>query len=191
MRKLATKKTISAMIGLPLVTLLVLAAVDLFRIGSIPTPCAGGTFPQSTALVLSGAPHYRRTRHAVELYRAGRVAQIVFSGAGHGGDSARLLAQQAHRMHIPRALIHVEGKARSTLQNFEYACVLTPVRTAPRVAIVTDRFHAYRAWATARQQCPTLRFCSAPVDGPITLSRRFNEAGKLLAYQLLGRATLW
>ncbi|WP_198025031.1 YdcF family protein [Salinisphaera hydrothermalis] len=171
--------------------MLTLAAVDIFRIGNIPASCAQHAEPQSVALVLSGAPHYRRTRHAVALYRAGRVAQIVFSGAGSGGDSAQLLARQAREMNIPPGHIHVEGRARSTYQNFEYSCVLTPIRTAPRVAIVTDRFHAYRAWATARQQCPTLHFCSAPVDNPVTLSRRFNEASKLLGYQLLGRATLW
>lgn len=191
MRKPTTKPGIAAVIGLPLIALLALAAVDIVRIGRIPAPCASEAVPQSTALVLSGAPHYRRTRHAVALYRAGRVAQLVFSGAGSGGDSARLLARQAHRMNIPSAHIHIEGRARSTAQNFEYACAMKSIRAAPRVAIVTDRFHAYRAWATARQQCPTLHFCSAPVDNPITLSRRLNEAGKLLGYQLLGRATLW
>ncbi len=124
-------------------------------------------------------------------YRRGRVDKLVFSGAGHGGDSARNLASEARRLGVPRSHIIIEDRARSTAGNFRYACALPAIRTAPRVAIVTDRFHAYRAWATAHTECPDLQFCSAAVAGPVPPSRRFSETARLIAYQMLGRAALW
>ncbi|WP_423821969.1 YdcF family protein [Salinisphaera sp. SPP-AMP-43] len=176
---------------LPALGLAALATADILGIGHIPAPCSRHHLAHTTALVLSGAPRYRRTQQAIALYRRNEVDRIVFSGAGYGGDSARRLAHEARRRGIPDTHIDIEDRARSTAQNFRYACALESVSTAPRVAIVTDRFHAYRAWATAQRQCQGLELCSAPVAGSVSLSRRFSEAGKLLAYQLLDRAAFW
>lgn len=191
MGRCTIKPALAAALLLPTIGLGTLAAADVLRIGQAPLPCTQHIAPGTTALVLSGAPRYRRTRRAVALYRQGRVARIVFSGAGYGGDSGRRLAREARRLGIPGQHIGVEDRARSTAQNFRYACALESIRTAPRIAIVTDRFHAYRAWATAKRQCHSLTFCSAPVAGSVSLSRRLSEASKLLAYQLLDRAVLW
>lgn len=191
-RRFARARHITSVILLLAVVAIVgLAFADFVRIGRTPRPCAERTVADTIALVLSGAPHYRRTRHAVALYRQQRIDRIAFSGAGSGGDSAHNLAREARRLGVPDAAILIDEQARSTAQNFQYTCRLSGLRKAHRIAIVTDRFHAYRAWTTAKAECPNIRFCSAAVAGPVPMRRRLNETGKLLIYQLLGHAALW
>lgn len=168
------------------------AGIDYWRIGSVPVPCAADhATSDSTALVLSGGPDYRRTRRAVALFEAGNVQRIVFSGAGHGGDSAPRLAREARRLGVPAEHVVVEAEARSTYENFRFSCALPALARAERVAIVTDQHHSYRAFATARAQCAVPRLCSAPVTLATTAERRRSETVKLFAYQLLGRAAWW
>lgn len=164
---------------------------DATRVGRVPAPCRDQQPPGTIGLVLSGAPRLRRTRLAVSWYEQGRIARLVFSGAGHGGDSARHLARSAERLGVSTRNITSETRARSTVENFRYACALPAMHGAARIAIVTDRFHAYRAWQTGRRQCPARQFCTVTVPGDIPSSRRWSETRKLLGYQLLGYARLW
>ncbi|MES1925379.1 YdcF family protein [Salinisphaera sp. T31B1] len=178
--------------GLMVITMLGLALADYLRIGSAPVPCPlEPRGAHTVALVLSGGPAFRRTRHAVALYQGARVTDLLFSGAGHGGDSAPRLAREAVRLGVPSTDIAIEDNARSTAQNFAFSCALPALSEADRVAIVTDRFHAARAYLTAKRQCPRLAFCSAPAAVPMSRDRRLRETYKLFAYQLLGRAAWW
>ena len=161
------------------------------RVGKIPEPCDKAAQPLDIALVLSGGPDYRRTRRAIDLYNDGAVTRVAFTGAGHGGDSAPRLAREAQLLGVPSRDIVVENRARSTAENFRYSCALPALAKANRVAIVTDQFHAYRAWLTAKRQCADRIFCSAPAPLELTHARHVSEARTLVAYQLLRRATLW
>jgi len=165
-----------------------LGVLAWMRVGLVPAPCNAANSPLDIALVLSGGPNYRRTRQAVALYEAGVVERIVFTGAGHGGDSAQRLARKAQRLGVPEQDMIIENQARSTAENFRNSCALPVLDQAHRIAIVTDQFHAYRAWLTAKRQCTGRHFCSAPVALVLTPGRHFREAEKLWAYQLLGRA---
>ncbi|MES1951028.1 hypothetical protein S4A8_09225 [Salinisphaera sp. S4-8] len=173
------------------IVLLTRATLDYVWIGSVPAPCERVKTPATTAIVLSGGPDYRRTRRAVGLFKAGQVDRIVFSGAGHGGDSAVRLAREAARLGVPQNRILVERAARSTYENLANSCALAAVRDARRLAIVTDQHHSYRAYLTARAQCAQPEICSAAAPVPLTAQRRRSEAMKLFAYQLLGRAAWW
>lgn len=168
-----------------------LGALAWLRVGQTPAPCHAWDVPVDVALVLSGGPDYRRTRRAVALYKSGRAGRLGFSGAGHGGDSAERLAREARRLGVPENNIVVEDRARSTVENFRNSCALAALDNADRIAIVTDQFHAYRAWLTAKRQCANRSFCSAPAPLPLTRERHVSEAQKLWAYQLLRRANWW
>ncbi|WP_348765313.1 YdcF family protein [uncultured Salinisphaera sp.] len=157
----------------------------------MPAPCAATQHGDTTAIVLSGGPDYRRTKRAVGLYEAKQVDRIVFSGAGHGGDSAVRLAREAVRLGVAQKDVIVERAARSTYENLANSCALPGVREAARLVIVTDQHHSYRAYLTARAQCRQPEICSAPAPVPLTAQRRRSEAMKLFAYQLLGRAAWW
>lgn len=178
-------------VGLAILLLAALAITDYRRVGSAPISCATKMPEPTVALVLSGGPDFRRTRRAVALYDAESVQALAFSGAGSGGDSAVLLAAEARRLGVAEDDLIIEDKARSTYQNFRYACAMDALEPFVRIAIVTDRFHGYRAWATARRQCPQRTLCSAPVELPVSTPRRQSETRALLAYQLLGRAVWW
>lgn len=182
----------AATIGAGAVVVLALGAFDYARIGHVPAPCpTAGSGRPSVTFVPSGGPNYERTRRAVALYQTGRIDRLIFSGAGHGGDSAPRLAREARRLGVPKTRILVEDRARSTAENFRYGCALAALDDSDRVAIVTHRFHAERAYLTARRQCPAPTFCSASVDHPVTPERRRREALRLWGYQLLGRAAWW
>ena len=173
------------------IALLARATLDYVWIGSTPAPCDPVKTVNTTAIVLSGGPDYRCTRRAVGLFEAGQVDRIVFSGAGHGGDSAVRLAREAVRLGVPDTNVIVERAARSTYENLANSCALPGVRDAQRLVIVTDQHHSYRAYLTARAQCGQTEICSAPAPVPLTAKRRRSEAMKLFAYQLLGRAAWW
>ena len=177
--------------GVAVLLLAGLAVADYLRIGSIPSPCTSEASSESAAVILSGGPHFRRTRRAVALYHDGLVQKLVFSGAGNGGDSAELLAREAQRLGVADGALIVENRARSTYQNLRYSCALAALNSTDRLAVVTDQFHSYRAWATARTQCPDVALCSVPVPMPTSHDRRLSESRKLFAYQLLGRAAWW
>lgn len=182
-----------ALVGLVLVAIGVLAGWDALHIGNDPAPCARGNtdWQADAALVLSGAPHLRRTRVAVAAYRNGHISRIMISGAGSGGDSARAVAAQAERvLDLPHGLIRLENRARSTAQNLAFSCPLLRGLGARRIALVTDDWHMQRAYATAGAECSPLSFCSLPSADPVTPKRRRHETLALLAYQLSGRA-LW
>ncbi len=168
-----------------------LGALAWYRVGQTPAPCPASEAPADVALVLSGGPDYRRTRRAVALYESGKARRLAFSGAGHGGDSAKRLAREARRLGVPENDIVVEDRARSTVENFRNSCALAALDNAQQIAIVTDQFHAYRAWLTAKRQCVNRNFCSAPAPLPMTHERHVSETKKLWAYQLMGRADWW
>ncbi|GAB3686059.1 YdcF family protein [Salinisphaera aquimarina] len=184
-----------ACLGLGLAALVVVMIVGAFgvldyaRIGRVPAPCDPGTRSSAdVALVLGGGPHYRRTRRGVALFDAGRVRRLAVSGDAR---SARHMAAEAERSGVPAAAIATEARSLSTYDNFRYSCRLPALAAAKRIAIVTDQFHAYRAYLTAKRQCNGPVFCSAPVRSPTSAARRFSETLKLLGYQLLGRADWW
>lgn len=159
-------------------------AFAVWRVGVVPEGCDGRV---DVALVPSGAPG-RRVRRAAELYRAGGAERVVISGAGFGGDSARVLAKTATTAGIPADKIVLELHARSTEANMTRSCTHAELEDVVSVAVVTDRHHLRRAVQTARKQCPRWRVCGVPVDADVTAWGRCREGLKLLWYVLSGRA---
>jgi len=166
---------------------------DYRHIGDQPLPCAAQpNWHADIALVLTGAPRLRRTRPAVSALHAGHVDRVAITGAGNGGDSAILVARQAQQtIGLTPADTVIEDRARSTYQNFQFSCRLPGLADAQSIAISTDRRHLWRAYATARRQCPGRQLCTIAADQPVTEQNRRDEALRLWAYQLLGRAALF
>ncbi len=82
---------------------------------------AGADWRGDAILVLSGDFKSRRTLRAAALMRAKRAPALVISGQGNGGDSAKNLAQIARDRGVPSDAIHLERRARSTLENMRYS----------------------------------------------------------------------
>jgi uncharacterized SAM-binding protein YcdF (DUF218 family) len=138
----------------------------------------GGTTDEGTAdaaLVLGAAadgiapsPVFEeRLRHAVELYRAGRVKYLVLTGGRGTGEA--LAESEVGRdwvvaQGVPADAVLIETKSRTTKQNLTFARPLLEKAGIGRVLIVSDPLHMRRAMWMAN----TLKFDAAPSPTPTT-----------------------
>lgn len=119
--------------------------------------------PADVAIVLGAAvaadkptPVFReRIRHAVDLYRRGRVRQLIFTGAVGAGDrlaESVVGARTAMAAGVPRAAIRVETRSHTTAQNIDEAAKLLRPSPRARVLIVSDPLHVLRGVSIARDR---------------------------------------
>lgn len=108
------------------------------------------------ALVLGAAvyddepsPVFReRIRHAIALYKAGRVKRIVFTGGKAEGDSlleAEAAKRYAIQQGVPEAAILLESQSRTTRQNLAFAKPVLQRAGIDNVLLVSDPLHLRRA----------------------------------------------
>ncbi|MCC7384150.1 MAG: YdcF family protein [Deltaproteobacteria bacterium] len=188
MRKLSRNVLLTTATGFAL-----LFAQQIYAVTWVPR---AGLVPEGwmadVALVLSGDPGGLRTLAAGALVKAGRARRLMITGAGAGGDSSRVLAQQALNDGLSPELLILEERATSTWENMEFSHPVLRGAGARRVVIVTSRVHARRAYFVARRVMSDLDVCVEPVDtGDTDLKNRLYEVGKAWAYLGLGRLTLW
>jgi uncharacterized SAM-binding protein YcdF (DUF218 family) len=117
--------------------------------------------PRVDAIVVLGAAQYdgrpsaiyqARLEHAVGLYGGGVAPLLVFTGGKEegdrfteGGSGARWALEQG----VPAAAVLAEEDSRTTYQNLAGAKRVlqhhTPAGRRPRIVIVSDPFHMFRA----------------------------------------------
>lgn len=94
-----------------------------------------------------------RIRHAIDLYRTGLVAKIIFTGGyGTGADHAEseVAAAYAARAGLPPADMFVELRSRTTQQNLAEAKLLMEAHDWKTAILVSDPLHMRRAaWMAA------------------------------------------
>lgn len=120
--------------------------------------------PKVDAIVVLGAAQYdgrpsaiyaARLEHAVDLYRSGVAPVIVFTGGNEpgdrfteGGSGARWAVQHG----IPSNATLVEDTSRTTYENLAGAKRVLDThlqRAHPKVVVVSDPFHMFRAMKQA------------------------------------------
>jgi len=112
----------------------------------------------------------RRALHAAALWHGGQVDLIVASGgAGRKArpgtpSEAAVIARLCQQAGVAHGALRTEDKAQTTRQNIRFALPLLRNEGAQTVVLVTDPYHAPRAWLMARQaglfarvSCPGLR----------------------------------
>lgn len=117
--------------------------------------------PVDAAIVLGGGMDFdrqlnglgrQRVRTAVTLLRAGAARHLIFTGDVVDYpdlSEAQLMHDFALSLGADPARLHVEPKARTTLQNLHLSFALARSQGWRRLAIVTDAFHLTRAGALA------------------------------------------
>lgn len=103
-----------------------------------------------------GAPSMtlsRRTRHAVALWRAGRIDAVIGTGGigHHSPAEGEVIARLCHEAGLPGTAVHAENHSTSTRQNIAFAMPILARLNPREVIIVTDSWHAPRARLIARQ----------------------------------------
>ncbi len=152
------------------------------------------------AVVLGAAAWHRRPspvfaeriNHALDLYRAGRVKRLLFTG-GHGRGAPHAESEVARRYAlargVPAAHIHLETRSRTTLGNLKQASRIIRAQRWRRVLIVSDPLHMRRALLMARHlgldahpsPTPTSRFRSRRSRATFLLRETWFLAGYRLS----------
>jgi len=120
--------------------------------------------PKVDAIVVLGAAQYdgrpsaiyaSRLEHAVDLYRSGVAPLIVFTGGNEPGDrftEGGSGARWAMQHGIPADATLVEETSRTTYENLKGAKRVLDMhlrREHPKVVVVSDPFHMFRAMKQA------------------------------------------
>jgi uncharacterized SAM-binding protein YcdF (DUF218 family) len=123
-----------------------------------------------------------RVKHAINLYRAGKVRKIVFTG-GQGNADEETEAAAARRFAvsdgIPSEDIVVEEKSTSTYENLAFAKPLVEAAGIKKVLLVSDPLHLKRSTEIAK----FLNYDVSPSPTPTTKYRGLASRMKLLAHE--------
>ena len=99
------------------------------------------------------SPVFReRINHAINLYRAGRVRKLIFTGGqGNPGEPTESAAARDYALQsgIPASDILIEEKSHTTYENIIYAKQIADKHGIKKVLIVSDPLHMKRAMAMA------------------------------------------
>ena len=124
-----------------------------------------------------------RIRHAIDLYRTGLVAKIIFTGGyGTGADHAEseVGAAYAARAGVPAADVFVELRSRTTQQNLAEAQILMAAHGLETAILVSDPLHMRRAmWMAA-----DLGIAAVSSPTPTSRYRSFKTKFKFLRHEL-------
>lgn len=147
-----------ALLGAGLLVWLATLAAQIVIVGRSHSPASA-----DAAIVLGAAirgdqpsPVFReRIRHGIDLYRAGRVKKLVFTG-GYGEGARLAEASVAYRYAVRRGIpvsgMLVETRSRTTQQNLAEAAALLRDGNLRTALVVSDPLHLKRALAMARDQ---------------------------------------
>jgi uncharacterized SAM-binding protein YcdF (DUF218 family) len=173
--------------SLGLILLLPLLAAVAFMVEIALYSTRSDPDPADAAIVL-GAAAYRgapspvfeeRIRHAVALYRAGRVRRIVTTGGLSPGErlsEAEVAHDWSVAQGVPTGDILMESQSRTTQENLAFAAPLLAGAGIRRVLIVSDPLHMRRALAHARH----LGFDAYPSPTPSTRYVGWESRGRFL-----------
>jgi len=128
-----------------------------------------------------------RTRVGVQLYNRlraeGQTPKLVLAGGQEHYEwrpKAVGMAEIAREMGVPDADILIEGRSRSTLQNAMFSYGLLNKAPEQAVAIITDRFHLPRSWASFKWagEGPVILVSAEEPEEDVDWDNLFREAPK-------------
>ena len=144
--------------------------------------------PADAAVVLGAAvwgaevsPVFReRINHGIDLYRAGRVRKLIFTGGrGNSGEPTESAAARRYAIErgVPAGDILIEEKSHITYENILYAKEVADARGVRSVLIVSDPLHMRRAVLMARD----VGLAAEPSPTPSTRYRGLGSQAGMLA----------
>jgi uncharacterized SAM-binding protein YcdF (DUF218 family) len=140
-------------------------------------------------------PAVRRTILAARLFRLGKAPRLLVTGgtSRRGGSCtvARVMADFAEELGVPKESIVLEEHAENTWQNARYSEPLLRAIGARRILLVTDALHMRRAEAcfrargfeTTRAAVPAIQLYGNNID---LLRVALHEYLGLVYYRLKG-----
>jgi uncharacterized SAM-binding protein YcdF (DUF218 family) len=129
----------------------------------------------------------RRTRHAVELWRAGVAPRIVFTG-GVGDfppSEASAAAAYAQSLGLPPKAAVLEEGSKSTEENARFAAKI--IGSSARVVVVTDTYHVFRAERVFGRVFAEATGSGSIAAPSVRIRGAFREVLAVAAYAVRGR----
>ena len=123
-----------------------------------------------------------RINHALDLYRAGKVKKLIFTGGrGDGGGLAESDAAREYAISrgVSAADILAEEKSHTTYENILYAKEVADAQGLRKVLIVSDPLHMKRAVEMAID----VGFEAYPSPTPTTRFESVRSQAGLLAHE--------
>jgi uncharacterized SAM-binding protein YcdF (DUF218 family) len=176
-------------------TLVVISSILVLSVGLLAMRIysfrnAVSDMPADAAIVLGAAvwdtevsPVFReRINHSVELYRAGKVRKLIFTGGqGNRGEPTESSAAQRYATQngVPAVDILIEEKSHTTYENILYAKEIADTQGLKKVLIVSDPLHMKRAVEMARD----LGMAAYPSPTPSTRYQSVKSQAGLLAHE--------
>jgi uncharacterized SAM-binding protein YcdF (DUF218 family) len=148
--------------GLLLIGLTLLAVYAAAIVLSGPLLGAPDAAGKADVLVVLGGDGPARADQAAVLWRLGAAPLVLIAGHGDCGTIAGRMAAGGVR----RSAIMLECFSANTWQNAAFSAPLLAGLGARKVLLVTNWFHARRALASFRAQCPDLDFSVDSVAAP-------------------------
>ena len=130
-----------------------------------------------------------RVDYAIELYHAGQVGALMFTGGFRDKDPARELSESAlARAYavargVPVQHIWMEQRSTTTLENLREAHAVGNAQGWTQLALVSDRWHLARAQAMARD----LGLSVVPAPTPYSVYRSSWPQAKFIGRELWTR----
>lgn len=175
-----------------LVSLAVLAVCWMASAGLVLWFASRDRAVPTDAIVVLGAAQYRgrpspvlraRLDHAVGLFARGIAPRLVLTGGIAEGDTASEAAVSrtyVMRQGVPDSAILLENEGRTTHQSMRAVALLLHSREMDRAVVVSDGFHLFRAWTSARHHgLSVLTSPARPAEGALSQLRR--QPGYFLA----------
>lgn len=148
--------------------------------------------PDADVAIVLGAAVYsnrpspvfeERIKHGIELYRAGRVRTLLFTGGYGAGEKlaeATVAKQYALECGVPVEAILTETKSRTTRENLIQARPLMRKSGLANAVIVSDPLHMKRSLRLARD----LKIAASAAPTPTTRYRSWQSRGSFLLREL-------
>jgi uncharacterized SAM-binding protein YcdF (DUF218 family) len=141
--------------GVVLLVALIPVEITLFSLRSDPGPADAAIVLGAAVFRDAPSPVFEeRIRHAVALYKAGRVRKLIMTGGLGQGDhvsEAEAARGWSVAQGVPSEDILLEARSRTTQENLANTVPLLQQHNLGRVLLVSDPLHMRRAVAIARE----------------------------------------
>ncbi len=117
-------------------------------------------------VVVSGGDTKARTKHAVNLYKAGVAPVIIVSGAAYEESSpsnAEEMASISQRLGVPVEALIIEDESRNTAENAKLVAKIIKQYNFKSITLVTSAYHQRRASLNFDRQTVNVAVFNAPL----------------------------
>jgi uncharacterized SAM-binding protein YcdF (DUF218 family) len=142
--------------GLFLILWLIGLAIDIYSYSSVSDAWSADAAIVLGAAAWDGQPSpvfEERIRHAIDLYKAGRVKEIIFTGGvGDGEQVAESIVASAYAIQhgVAEQDVFCETISKFTYENLRGAKAIIQQQHLGRVLVVSDPLHMRRALTMAQ-----------------------------------------